>query len=379
MSISKPATFYRQKPTTESEKDPLLTDRTTIETDWACGMRRWWYKEESGTGIIPVEEAVYFTEGRDIHEDFQLLADESADPEKRAVELIDAIKDRMDAAGGDQLKLESLCRRAGWVAANALYVEPVWRRDYVNVYLEHELVLGRGDLWILVTPDRVGRHRQTRKLVYRDYKGVGGWGATQNWVAHWPYAIQQHTVLKAIEEELHEPVAYGQIMGLVKGQERDGKLRHPYVWAYSDGGSDWETDYYIAKRKGLTLTPVWEYPGGILEWVRRLGPEVATSQFPFSTPIFLNERLLADLVVSRTRREQMVKLVRKSAQVDRTTRAKHFEPRFSECRPSFGAACPYLAACHNATVNEDPLASGLFVRRTPHHELEILSKGDFNQ
>src|SRR3990167_7656298 len=101
--------------------NPLLTDRTTIETDWECGMKRWWYKEEGGTGIVPKEEAVWFRQGRDYHNDFADLA-ESADPLHSAVELIASLEEKIRGTT-DQLAQEELTRRAGWIAANALYLE----------------------------------------------------------------------------------------------------------------------------------------------------------------------------------------------------------------------------------------------------------------
>ena len=126
---------------------------------------------------------------------------------------------------------------------------------------------------------------------------------------------------------------------------------------------------------GLTPRPVWEYDGGILEWVSKLGKEVADTQFAFSPPIFLNERLLDDLVRARTRREQLISIVRSGCQTNPDLRAIHFEPRFSECSPAIGSPCAYLAACHNETINRDPIRSGLFVKRIPHHDVEILMRG----
>ena len=361
---------------------PLLTDRTTIETDQTCGMKRWWYKHEGGTGIVPAVEAKYFLDGRQYHEDFALLA-EADDPLKRAKELIEAIEEKLGTET-DQIFLETQTRRAAWIAANGLFIEPELRLTHRTIHVEWELVLDRSPLWVAVTPDRVLERISDGKLIYRDYKGVGGWGATYNWMNHWPYAIQLHTVIAAVQEELDRPVAYAQIMGLAKGQERDGKLSHPYVWAYSDGADEWmpvvgDGYYYEAKKKGLTKRPVWEYAGGILKWVSDLGPDVARNQFPFSAPVFLNERLLNWLVKSRTRREKELDLFGAKCQTDLDARLAHFPPNFNECRPVVGTECPYLAACHNATVNSDPLRSGMYVVRTPHHDLETTMKGEDNE
>ena len=358
----------------ESVTAPLLTDRTTIETDWTCGMRRWWYKEEGGVGIVPVDTPAALRQGSEYHVDFADIA-EADSPEKAAIQLIEGLESRIHSTT-DGILQEELTRRAGWIAANALFLEPQTRQDYLTLGVEFELVLERGDLWIAATPDRVLERKTDGAVIYRDYKGVGGWGVTKRWLDQWPYAVQQHTVLKALEEELGRKVAFGQVIGLSKGQEKYGRLQHPYVWAYWSDKEGWIPAGEGGGKKDLTPRPVWEYDGGILEWVRKLGPEVAAGQFAFSPPIYLNERLLADLVTSRTRREKEVRIIRRRAQEDRTLRAKYFEPKHSACSPAIGSSCPYLLACHNETINRDPLGSGLFVRRTPHHELEIIGGQD---
>ena len=349
---------------------PLLTDRTTTETDWTCGMRRWWYKHEGDRGIVPAKEAHYFQVGRDIHQDFLGLA-RSGDP----VEFARAATLQITAdigATDDQVLQERLCRQAGWLVAAALWIEPQTRELYDTIFLEHELVLDRSPLWFAVTPDRVLRRKRDKAIVVRDYKSVGGWGATKQWVDYWTYATQLQTLLFAVAEELGEPVAFAQVMGLVKGQERAGKLRHPYVWAYSDAERHyWTTDGQEARRKALTLTPVWEYPGGIFEWVDRLGPEVAAVQFPFANPVFPRQRQLDDLIESRTFREGQVRAAVEQARTSWPIRLAFFPPNYQECLPVIGAPCPYLACCHNASVQQDPVGSGQFVPRQPHHELEL--------
>ena len=291
----------------------------------------------------------------------------------RGIELIQRFEQQIKGTE-DGIAQEELCRRAGWVAANALYLEPATRTDYDTLMVEHELVLDRDVLWIATTPDRVLRRKMDGKIIIRDYKGVGGWGISKGWLDSWPYAIQMNILIAAVGEELGEAVGFAQVVGLNKGQEKFGRLNHPYVWAWFSEKDGWVPQGEGGGRKDLTARPVWEYPDGILEWVKKLGPEVASAQFGFSPPIYLNERLLEDLVESRTRREREVKVFRSRAQAERSVRVTHFEPRFSKCRPAFGSPCPYLAACHNAVVNKDPLGSGEYVKRVPHHDMERIGK-----
>jgi hypothetical protein len=345
-----------------SDPDPLLTDRTTIETDQKCGMARWWYKEEAASGIVPAEEAAYYKDGRDSHAAAELLV---------TGERVEDVLRSFPLSGDNQLTLESQTRLQGWIAGLGRFIFPLLLEGAEILMVEKELCLQRDPLWIACKPDLVIRNKQGQIIVI-DYKSTGR--VSKGWVDYWPLAVQHHINLKAVEEELGEKPAYGQVIGLYKGEWKYGRLNHPYVWAYGDASrpDEWATDYPEAKKRGLTNRPLWEYNAGILHWVERLGFEEARGVFPFSAPIFLNERLLEDLITARTRREEEVARVKPVVLADRRLIPAYFEPRYSQCRPVIGAPCAYLAACHNASVNADPLGSGLYVKRTPHHELELL-------
>lgn len=341
---------------------PLLTDRTTIETDWSCGMKRWWYKEHDGTGMVPVVEAVYYKQGREIHSDLsRLLLGESLDSVLEGIGPVPT---------NDQTLWEPHVRRIGWVVAFALYVLPSLLARYEVVSSENELILERGRLWVANTSDLVLRDKLDGRLVVLDFKSVKILSAS--WFASWVTAIQLQILIRAVVEELGEPVKWAQIMGLTKGQVRSAKLRHPYVWAYSDGGDLWSPDWH----SGWELRPTFEYPGGVRAWVEKLGEEVGRSQFPLSQPVFSNERLLNRLLRRRLVREAEVEKVRARAQQSVSVRERYFEPRYKECRPAFGDACPFLLACHDADIGRDPIGSGVFVPRTPHHDVEELLRNE---
>lgn len=341
----------------------MVTDRTSIETDWLCGMRYWWYKFEGGGGIVPAKEATELLEGRDTHLD---LADYAAGVPLD--KLLADIEEKVKAAA-DVPTLELLYRRMGWLIAWDRWVEPRLKAQFPrNLMLEKELVLDRDPLWIATTPDRVVES-DSGLIVVDDYKTAR---SLYGWAEKWPYAIQCHIQLKAVEEELGRKVAYGRMRAIYKGEYRDGRLAHPYVWGWKDHVGAWTPEY----RTGLTRVPVWEYPGGIREWVVKCGEEIGTAQFPLSQPIFLNDRLLEDMLIARTNRERQIRLGLDKARSDPEFRKLLFEQRFGQCRHSKRYPCPYLLACHNAAVNQDPLAGGEFVKRTPHHELEMIELED---
>ena len=348
-----------------------LTDRTACETDDKCGMRFWWNRIEGRRGIVPKKEAFALKIGREIHEDLATIAEMEDISAPEINKIIREITDPLTS--DDKLHretMEILYRRLGWIAAFALFVEPKIRRDFETVQIEGEIILDRDPLWIAVTPDRVLRHREGKYLVYREYKSTISAGP--KWVSHWPYDIQIHIGLKAVEEELEEKVAYAQVMGLMKGDSRGDRLMHPYVWGYkNEKTSSWTHDYTKARAAEWHPAPVWDYPGGVVEWVQLLGEEVATSQFPHSAPVFLNERMLNDFVSRRIAREAEIALVKEDCRTNRDQRVIFFEPRTNQCRPAFGDPCPYLGCCWNAAMNENPIASGDFEERVPHHMLEL--------
>lgn len=363
----------------------LLTDRTSIETDWACGKRRYWRSEFAGRGVVPVKEAEYYRQGRELHADYAALAvGGSAEAIVRRV-LREALAITPTPT---TLDLEHAWWHASMVAAFGAYILPKWLETYRPLMVEKELVLDRHPLHIACTEDLAlighdpGPH--AGEIIVIDYKTVR-W-LTQGWAAHWPYAVQMLINSKAIEEAVGAPVRCVYVVGVQKGQIRDGKLRHPYVYAYQAPDGAWSGAW---KPSPWRLTPRWErldsiglpvLPDldtavrGVLDWVRGQGEAIAIDLHPMSAPVVSNDRLLNQLIRERTRREQEVDFVRDRMDGRSDLIETYFPSNFNACRPSIGDECPYLAACHNAEVGADPIGSGMYVPRTPHHDLEWLER-----
>lgn len=343
-----------------SPSEAYVESRSAIETDWECGMKYWWSQLEGGRGISPVEQETYFTDGTEAHAGLEGVA-RLADPSD-FLGLLPAAPSEPD-----QIAFEKWSRLCGWIASFAMFIEPGIREEEEFVSVEHEVTLDRHPYYLGVIPDRIGRGRESGRLRYREWKTTSATD-TKNFADYWPHAVQLHLGLQAVEEELGEEVEWGQVMGLLKGKEgRDGKLAHPYVWAWWKGG-EWLTEYAYKAEK----VPVWEYPGGVAEWVRRLGPGVAAEVFPRSRRVYRDPRLIDALVAQRKQRVISIASVRELAQKSWEDRVLWFEQRFTRCRPMYGSPCAYREACWNASVNVDPVGSGLYVPRVPHHELEAM-------
>lgn len=350
----------------------MLLDRSGGETADRCAMAYWHNRIACDGGIVPVDTSPHLEVGRDVHEDLQAIAtleDISAENIGRIVEhgLVEALAGSSEL---DQVAKEVAYRRFGWAAAFALFIEPRIRELYENESVEGELILDREPLWIPVTPDRVLRSRQTGKRVYREYKSTIS--SSGKWLGSWRRAPQLHLGMAAIEEDGME-IAYAQVMGLMKGQVRDGRLAHPYVWGYRNTATGkWSHDYQQARGSNWSPAPVWEYPGGLVEWVVNCGADTASQQFPHTEPIFLNRPLVDSYVARWTAQLAQWGTVEELCKHDANARAVFFPQRTGQCEPPFGDPCPYRMACWNAAVNADPLGSGHYVKRVPHHEVEIM-------
>lgn len=341
-----------------------LTDRSAAETDDTCGMKFYWNRKHNGIGMVPKEDQLALRLGAELHEDMAELAF-AEDPQA----WLTAKVQHEVASLKSGKELEYQYRRLGWLAGWVHFVEPGIRARYQDIGIERELALDRTPLVVAVTPDRVLRDRQDGSLVYFEYKSTIS--ASQKWLSSWNYMIQLHIGMQAIAEELNEPVKFAQIIGFMKGQEREGLLNHPYVYAYRRG-DEWTDDYNKARSAGWEKAGVWDYPGGIEAWVLQCGADVARQQFPFTAPVFLNLKMLDEWVARRTHREEVVSnYFAYGGESVPGRRGLTFEKRTSKCRPAWGDACPYIRACWNASVEQDPLASGEFLKRVPHHDLEM--------
>lgn len=353
-----------------------LADRSGCETDDDCGYS-YWLNRKAGPGrkgIVQAVESIYLAIGRESHEDLHAIAEiEDLSPLSIDTRISEITESLTEEDKKDQKTMEILYRRLGWFAAFALFIEPKLREEFDTISVEDELILDRSPLWVAVTPDRVLRSKKSGKLIYQEYKSTIT--ASNKWTSSWPFAIQLHLGMKAIEEELKEPIGFSRVVGLMKGDYYGTRhnLTHPYVWAYQNSRTgEWTHEYSKSRSPEWNPAPVWDYPGGVVGWVQLLGEDIAKGQFPMSQPIFLNERMLDQWVTSRTWREAEIAAVSEECYENPLIRARYFRRETKRCRPGFGDQCQYLSACWNASVSDDPIRSGLYVERTPHHMVEVL-------
>jgi len=240
--------------------------------------------------------------------------------------------------------------------------------------------------------DFVVRHRTTRRLRIGDFKGLAFVG--DDWSKKQQHDAQWKLTLEGAEAHYGEPVDGVIVEGLIKGYRRKEtakaspwfgrKLQQsPYCYGYTDG-TDFQAGY--TSRKGWYKTPVWEVMTP-KEWFDRVltdpnGDFNLADQFVVEPDIcpprherrrWLRQAIHQELLWAETC-EQL-----KRAQLDMDEDAFSdlldlLAPQHDNRCVKFGwdNRCPFLeSVCFNEGALADPVGTGEFVPRVPHHEGEL--------
>lgn len=123
--------------------------------------------------------------------------------------------------------------------------------------------------------------------------------------------------------------------------------------------------------KDYSKTPVWINAGpGVEEWVMDvLDEETVKGEYRLIGPFDRPTRLMDDVVPTIVEHER--ENIEKLYAVREGHNPKHLFPQSWQCY-RFKKPCPFLEVCKNPdTTGADPIGSGLYIPRRPHHMLEM--------
>ena len=341
----------------------LCTDVTEYETDVSCGMKLWLSKYEQGCGVIPKGDHLPTRVLQETHEDMRTIA-KMEDISREAIQAaIDPILAKLtDQQRENTRMMEILYRRLGWFAAFALFMEPALRDMYETIEHDPWMVLDRDPLWVTTEPDRIMRNKVNGDIVYHEY--IPTTFSTSRWLEVWEREIRLQVGMGAARESVNIQPAYGQIRAFSKGfHGAHGRLIHPYVYGkFNKASGAWNYSQYSTtlKEDGVIDKPVWEFNGGIVQWVLNCGGDTARMQFSLSARIFPKPRALADWLAQRLNRERQIRTVKEQAQTNQHIRNLYFVKNPRACKPMYGEECPYVQACWEMG-GIDLLKSGRFL------------------
>jgi hypothetical protein len=366
----------------------IFYDRSRVTTDWRCPQSRYLAYEWGGTGLAEETLALELYTGTVLHDglaaimagtDIDLIADAARDQMKQAL---------VGASEGTDYDRETFANEQAALAEGLLrgfhkHVYPQFQILYDVVAMEKELIYNHDQFTgtplqakfkFMAKPDLIVRDKDGQ-LWYIEYKSTSS--AKDTWVNSWNMAVQLHSTIRAVEEELGEKVTGVIVQGLYKGYVSYGKQNSPFCYAYHKPGNPpftkdmWSYSY----APGYKRYPVWEREGGVKAWVANMPEDILIDQFPTSPPIFIKDELVDAFFQQRAHRELEIHLASKALQneelepdLKQQITNMSFPQRFDQCQPSFGKACQFRRICHGQV--SDPLSQG-FTRRQPHHQPEL--------
>lgn len=366
---------------------PWHTDRSRIEAGWTCGLRRYYGYDFQGRGITPIGEAMsYYTFGSIQHAGLETLA-------RRYGEEADVIGDVIQEARREAITKSEMAGLANGVetanlASGLLYgfwlhVWPRLMRDYDIVAIEPECWVDLGDdIRFMSRPDLVLRHKVTGEYVYYEYKTTAS--VDPKWVSGWTSAVQVHAGLSAASTSLQLSINACIILGLFKGyrDRKYGDQRSIFTYGKRYAGTPGvvPVQYTFDMRtrgKGWEQFPVHEYPGGTAAWVQGLPEEILSKQYVETPPILVRRDMVDKFLLGTRRRERTLRTFRAECIANGTETPNEnvlgrvYEAHYNQCTPTWGDPCPFRQVCWQPWVAKDPVGSGLYTWRTPHHTPEL--------
>jgi hypothetical protein len=285
---------------------------------------------------------------------------------------------------------EQLCLLEGLVRAWVKWRLPKILAEFEVVSVEEELDWPL-DCQILdmVKCDVLLRRKSDGMLFILEFKTTkdgSGW-----WKQQWLHNTQVLANTLAIQEVKGEPVGGMLIEGLVKGKwEKDKaksspwageKIQHSILcYCYKeevDGEWVYSTDYHPKKKK----VAVWEEMEP-KEWVEMLTVEELESLFVQVEP--MKPRLLDLLRWKHQTIYQENQIIKDLDLIDDAIEmgypeeevaalvAQLFPKNDAACFRYFGHPCEYEPLCFTAEVERDPVGSGKYEWRKPHHVMEVV-------
>lgn len=359
-------------------RDLIFYDRSRVTTDWACPRRRFWNYEYARRGIAPVKRSIYLEVGDRIH---TAMADLLLDGEVDRVATRQRSIFEANLRGGmvdrkmDEIKIiEQGTILEGMIRGWDRFYRPLLLRDYRPLAVEGELFLDHDGCRMMCKPDVVAERVSDSSIWYPEWKTTGS--MKREWFAQWGKAVQLHGTAKAIEAHLGRPVAGVIVFGLYKGYESQyGRQESAFGYGYGPRGGLDDRGLMYRYVNGLSKYPIWETTDS-KTWVEGMPLDVLEKQFGETGPIFLNthlcERWLRQTAIrERTIREGIERIERAFEENDQGVALEVldsvFPQHFDECSPGWGLGCSYADVCWTPGVERDPIRSGLYTWRTPHH------------
>jgi hypothetical protein len=365
----------------------ILTSRSRIVAYANCPRLGYLTYDWGETGLEPVSLSLPLANGIAIHEILAAILTGTAP----AVAISKALADyealvhahgvvNEDPTSVDWLIQEQRTLLEGMIHAWLRVRYPVLRSEYDFLAVERELLWpldAEGTIIDQIRCDVLARRKSDGGLFYLEWKTTTTGG--DEWVKQWEHNTQLLANTLAVEELLHERCEGVLIEGLLKGRRKiDEAARSPFqgrkiqfsplTYGYKhvatgefsaryQGAKGW---YKIATWQEMPVE-TWvsdvmtvEDCQGLFAPVPPIRPRRAHLDRWRGQTIALEQERAARLQILKTRPEALDTL---------------FPMNDEHCFRYWGHPCPFEPLCFGDEVAQDPLGSGLYQPRQPHHDV----------
>lgn len=373
-------------------------DRSRIVAFQDCPRKRYWSYHHGGKGIRRKENALPLVTGIAVHQALEgfligLPVDEA---------IAGALSSYSQSV--EEKGLQHGIKPEPWFLKEQLWmlecVMRAWHHHRLPKILEeYEVVSVEQEVtnnllpWMpqMVRLDALVRHRQTQALEILEFKTCSY--PSFDWGQQWERNVQILANTLAVEATRGDRCEGVKIEGIVKGMRKtetaasspfNGKRiqASPYCYAYrsqDDFGNPAYSKEYKAG-KAWRKVALYDEPG--------LTPEQWVATFTSSEL----DDLFVPLPAIRPVPSQMARWERQTVEQEKRLAAAlarfnelndaglrdeaemvldaHFPLHDSACK-KYGSSCEFEDACFDETIGSDPVGSGLYEERTPHHATEI--------
>jgi hypothetical protein len=304
--------------------------------------------------------------------------------------------------GNDFLLNEQLCLLEGLVRAWHAVRLPKIQAEFDVVDVEKEIAweLAPG-IRLMVRMDAVLRRKTDKLLFVKDYKTVSA--VFDDFGKKYEHDSQLLAYTLAAEGIYNEPIGGLLMEGVIKGKRaRDKALSSPFrdtiiqqsplCYGYKAKVKNQPGQFLLERSwsAGAEKVPVWDMRGGIQEWLHDWSPLDMAELFvvpPAIKPmrrdlerwhrqaVAQERQIQADVLFTQddwTAFEKAIGTPEEDAAWDTYQQALDtlFPQNHNHCFRYFGYPCAMERLCFTEAIEADPLASGFYDERIPHHSTE---------
>lgn len=383
---------------------PHYVSRSASEVDDTCPRRRYWNTVFHGIGLEPTGTSEDLIVGTALH----------AGPEALwrtgnidiAIAAMKSIPEWIKLGLMWQYWCEAILR--AYYRVRYLVMVKTWAPLAIEEEVTYDLGASQEGrpLILLAKPDLVLKHRLTGITRYVEFKSTRI--MDDKFMESWRKAVQLAAGQLCFEAK-GVIIDQVQVAFWCKGAKtQDGYWRTPFLsaWRTKDPStirikaagvvtSDTKVVYYAAKRPekwaGWERFDVWESGMTPREWVNHLSNSDMEKELPETPEMVFEPALRNSWARQLAHREGVIadastNLIRNFLEYDEDKKAAYkqeeqdileecFPQKFRQCRPAQGYPCPFETLCFNPTIAADPITSGLYKYREPHHAIEARALG----